>query len=151
MEKMTKKELVSKISKISGKKYMWHSDNGRVSNVSALIDKVVTNITVPEEDYEQDMILFECADGSAFLMHHMQDCCENVEIEDINGDLDNLIGTPIVMATEAHSEKEAGEEFYEHQTWTFYKFATVKGYVDIRWCGTSNGYYSEAVDFAKLR
>jgi hypothetical protein len=75
---------------------------------------------------------------------HHQDCCESVYIEDICGDLDDLVGAPLVEAEEVSDyEGEAtGDESY---TWTFYKFATRKGFVTVRWYGSSNGYYSESV------
>ena len=64
------------------------------------------------------------------------------------------MGSPITMAEEVTSENEtpAGVKPPEHAesyTWTFYKLATVKGYVTIRWFGESNGFYSESVAFIK--
>lgn len=38
----------------------------------------------------------------------------------------------------------------ESGTWTFYKFATAKGYVTVRWLGESNGYYGEDVSFCDV-
>lgn len=96
-----------------------------------------------------DSLKFKANDGAVFEFHHYQDCCESVAIESIVGDLSDLIGEPLLVAEESTGETPADHKFeYEPEscTWTFYKFATRKGYVDVRWLGESNGYYSESVD-----
>lgn len=95
--------------------------------------------------YYNDALVFICDDGTIFEMSHSQDCCESVNIDDIVGDLEDLIGSPIVEAEEV-SECTS---LYESETWTFYKIGTLKGGVHIRWYGTSNGYYSEDVYFGE--
>ena len=93
-------------------------------------------------------LLFETANGERFMFSHQQDCCERVDINDIVGDLQDLVGEPLLVAEEVQGETpvDFNEREYESVTWTFYKFATRKGYVDVRWLGESNGYYSEGVD-----
>ena len=72
---------------------------------------------------------------------------------EVVGDVQDLIGVPLLVAEESSSgENPEGAEVSEYQesfTWTFYKLATIKGYVDIRWYGESNGYYSEGVSLYK--
>lgn len=96
---------------------------------------------------DADEMRFKCDEG-IFTFLHYQDCCEGVEINDIAGDLQDLVGEPLLIAEESQGETPADYKFeYEPEsyTWTFYKFATRKGYVDVRWLGTSNGFYSERV------
>lgn len=76
--------------------------------------------------------------------YHAQDCCETVYIESVAGDLSDLENTPILLAEERWESGE--EDRFEHYTYTFYTLGTKNGYVDIRWNGYSNGYYSESVD-----
>lgn len=101
-----------------------------------------------------DQIVFTTVGGQQYKLYHRQDCCESVTIESIVGDLADLVGEPIIIAEEATSRYNLeglniGNQ--ESFTWTFYKFATRKGYVDIRWFGESNGYYSESVDFEEVK
>jgi hypothetical protein len=95
---------------------------------------------------DSDEMLFETAQGERFMFAHQQDCCETVRINDIVGDLQDLVGEPLLVAEEVKGATEPDEEHYESYTYTFYKFATRKGYVDVRWLGESNGYYSESVE-----
>lgn len=120
----------------------------RFRNVSELKGKTLVNIMGAEVG--GDEIIFECSDGTKYKMYHEQDCCELVTIEDICGDINCLIGSPLTMAEDISNECEAGapHRYTESYTWTWYKFATVKGYVTIRWYGESNGFYGEGVDFA---
>jgi hypothetical protein len=101
-----------------------------------------------------EIIRFVDLGGVTYELFHEQDCCENVYVEDICGDLSDLVGTPILAAEEAESldHPEGYKPEYEPEsfTWTFYKLATIKGSVTIRWLGESNGYYSESVDFRRV-
>lgn len=107
-----------------------------------LIGKTVTDIQVNED---KTTIRFVTPDAD-YVMTHFQDCCEEVYVESIVGDVADIIGHEIRHAEESTNEGALG---YDHYTWTFYSLRTDKGYLDIRWVGSSNGYYSERVDLIK--
>ena len=113
-----------------------------MANFEDLKGKVLTNI----ERVGDEELIFTCQDGSKYKMYHEQDCCEDVRIEDVNGDLSDLLNSEVMVAEERTNE---GETDWGSETWTFYTIRTHKASVDIRWHGESNGYYSESVNFAK--
>lgn len=119
------------------------------NNISELIGKTIAKI---KNNPNEDCIDFHLNDGTKYRMYHNQDCCEHVRIDDIQGDLNDLLNSPITQAEESTNREDTFDkiECPDSFTWTFYKLATAKGYVTIKWLGESNGYYSESVSFNKI-
>jgi len=114
--------------------------------------EVLLGTTLKQIELDHYEILFILDDGRSFKMTHYQDCCENVYVEDIIGDINSLLNSPIMMAEKSTNYDNPKKGFHEDSyTWTFYKLATVKGYVTIRWYGESNGYYSEEVEIEEIK
>lgn len=123
--------------------YSWSDSNHECVEFSDLLGKSI-NVIQSNDSY----IVFYADDGIEYHMFHDQDCCESVYIESIVGDIMDIIGEPLLVAEEVINRHQ-DPDGYESSTYTFYKLATRKGYVDIRWVGTSNGYYSETVSLYK--
>jgi hypothetical protein len=114
--------------------------------------KTFTKVYITDDKSE---MIFE-NDEFVFTFYHEEDCCECVQVEDVVGDLNDLVGKPldIVEVVRYDDTMPQGVELEtpsDSYVWTFYKFATIKGWVDVRWLGESNGYYSEDVDFKGVR
>lgn len=119
----------------------------KVAAISELVG--LTPISVVSTDSTLTLVT---ACGRIFEFFHRQDCCENVYIESVVGDLSDLVGVPLLLAEESTGDTPSDSEAdpQASYTWTFYKFGTRKGYVDVRWLGESSGYYSEAVDLYEI-
>ena len=111
-------------------------------NFSELLGHTVVDV------FKTDTVIQIQTKTHLFHLYHEQDCCESVYIESIVGDLESLIGQEILLAecvSEASERTDWGTS-----TWTFYKLASIKGYIDVRFLGESNGYYSEGVSCQKV-
>lgn len=132
-----------KVIKIEPNKIMEHKKVNSVEDLKGFTMESVKNINDEE-------LVFKTKCGRTFKLYHSQDCCESVVIDDIVGDLKDLEGVPLLQSEEVDNDcnENPGGDSY---TWTFYKFATIKGYVTVKWYGSSNGYYSESVDFCEIK
>ena len=99
-----------------------------------------------------ESIIFENEnENEKYELCHLLECSEDVYIEDICGDLSNLENAEITFAEESfNKDKGTANENWGSHTWSFYKLATIKGWVDIRFYGESNGWYSESAELYKI-
>jgi len=122
---------------------------GDRQSIDMLIGQTLKSIVVSEDNRE---IKFTTKNGKRYTMYHDQDCCESVTIDEIIGDLDDLLNSPILDArVETNSSDEPKKDSDNSFTWTFYIISTIKGTVTLRWFGASNGYYSEEVTFREIK
>lgn len=122
------------------------------NSIDELQGKTLKRVELEKE--RGDTLVFETVEGEIYAMFHQQDCCENVNLEDVCGDLEDLVGSPILLAEEVTNTEDATvprSKYDDCFQWTFYKLATNKGAVTLRWYGESNGYYSMDVTFAKMK
>jgi hypothetical protein len=128
------------------------SERRMMETIEDLMGCTITKITGAKKGSVG--IFFTLVDGRVFGMFHEQDCCEIVQVEDICGVIDDLIGSPIVRAEAPSTKNEpkpSKEDLYDSWMWTFYILGSIKGTVTFRWLGESNGYYSEDVDTKWMR
>lgn len=102
-----------------------------------------------EKNSNSVTIIFE--DGTTISQYHEQDCCESVVIEQVDGDPSKHVGAIAheLLEKVLHPEDMQADDlpdYIESLTATFYTLKTSKGYLDWRWYGESNGYYSESVE-----
>lgn len=107
-----------------------------------LLGKTVSSVEATDE-----VVIFNFTDGHVATWYHEQDCCEDVHVDDVSGDWDDLVGSPLLVCEGRSNDEYVGKEGDDSNTWTFYTYRTLKGSVDVRWHGSSNGYYSEEVNF----
>ena len=119
--------------------YLYRANNS--CHIDDLVGKAVRGLAYSDEYFQ---IL---TDDCIYIFYHEYSCCERVYLTQVDGISDKIIGSRIVMAEEVVDAKDTE---YGHITWTFYKIGTNKGMIDFRWCGESNGYYSETVDLVKI-
>ena len=107
--------------------------------------------------YIEDDSLFLENKKEKYVLFQDTSCCDEGYLEDVCGDLENLIGNQLTIAEEFVGDSGGKEDpdyiDEDHYVlyYTFYKFATIKGYVTIRWMYTAiNSSYSEQVTFAKF-
>ena len=98
---------------------------------------------------QSELITITTDDNRTFKMYHDQDCCEHVYLADFQ--LHGTYKGKVLKATVDTNEDDEPEfEYEDTYTWTYYIIETENGKLTLRWFGSSNGYYSESVDFYEV-
>ena len=89
-------------------------------------------------------------DKYKYHLYHEQDCCENVRLVDVIGDVDNILNEEIIFAEEDAGANDPDwhtdyDYYNDSHTWTKYVLKTKNNSLEFWFLGESNGYYSEHI------
>jgi hypothetical protein len=133
--------------------FLYDGDCYDKCKIDELVYKTIIKI---EGSVGSEELIFVTSDNTTYMMFSEENGCGNdvsVSVDDICGDMNDLIGSPILHAEEVINDNVGGPKDQDNDysyIWTFYKLSTIKGYVTIRWYSSSNGCYSERVEFVKI-
>ena len=120
---------------------------GNKKTLESMVGLTIKSIEGLSKDSEEVQINTAC--GRCFVFYHCQDCCEDVVLNDYEGDLSSTESGVIISAeevTQSDGDEVEGHKYCDDShTWTFYKIETSKGGLWMRWLGESNGHYSESI------
>ena len=99
-----------------------------------LVGRKIVSIDGAVEGSER--IVFTLDNGKKCILTHFQDCCETVTVNDVCGDVTDLLNSPILLAEEVCSSDVSPDDVdlpinNGSYTWTFYKLSTINGGVTI--------------------
>ena len=73
------------------------------ANLSDLIGKTLTKIDISGN---KETMTFHTRGGKEYRFYHNQDCCESVTMDNICGNIEDLIGSPILRAEKSTNTEE---------------------------------------------
>ena len=121
---------------------------------SDLLGKTLSDISILEN---KSIMVFTTNNGETYRLFNDIGCsaCERPAlIEDICGQLEDLIGNPLLLAEEVSICKTVSKSlkrgYLSEELWTFYKLATNRGAVSIRWYNERSWSYASKVEFVKI-
>jgi hypothetical protein len=111
-----------------------------------LIGKIITGLSV---SVGEDVLAFEHQDGTRTIYDAYGDCCSETWFADITG-VNALIGGIVISVDDVDMKgynTDDGRGRQEEDEVYGYKIVTDKGYADIVFRNSSNGYYGGNVEF----
>jgi hypothetical protein len=124
---------------------VYHIMRKQIKVFDNLIGETIIDLVVDTANKEVQLHLL-C--GRSFKLYHNQDCCEEFSVEGIDGGIEGILNSPLLLAEHVSIHKEV--DGYGSETSHWYKLGMIKDTITLRFIGSSNGYYSEAVDFIEI-